>query len=230
MEREVGPRVGVRGRMHPIQEDVDVNAYIERTPKTNEQLEREKSSSSWEYTFWVAVVIGVVIILLLLVLWFVFKKDDTPEVQKHVHPPEQQRKPQQQAEQVRRPQEEPHEGKEQNMADDARANLNRRGRRNIGPVPNEYPDNPSVFGIIPDKNSTASTGSQPGSSQSNSQVPPPNNVAQVVQPGAPQQTQQNASKPNQNEEHASDFEKNNLPDFQVSVVTNRLVSNLGMTE
>jgi len=99
-DREVGPRIGgresYRGRQSQRSEsnqsakqtddDLDINAYIERTPKTNEQLDREKTSGGWEYSFWIVVIIGVVVVLLILIIWFVFKKDDNVELQRQMQP------------------------------------------------------------------------------------------------------------------------------------------------
>jgi hypothetical protein len=168
MDREVGPRVGNRTRVERnYDEDVDVSAYIERTPKTNEQVNREKSSAGWEYSFWTVVIIGVVIILLVLVIWFVFKKDDAPELQKAIQPghaPNHRQNAGHSQQQPQQPhntghaQQQPHntgQNSGQNpgqprgdegMAVDARANLlNRKTvKRNIGPVPGEIPDNPVV--------------------------------------------------------------------------------------
>ncbi len=74
--REIGPRV--RGSYNAPQDDVDIQAFIERTPKTNEQLTREKPDSTWEYNVWMIVIIGVIVLLLALLLWFIFKKDIGP--------------------------------------------------------------------------------------------------------------------------------------------------------
>ena len=168
MDREVGPRVGGRSRVERnYDEDVDVSAYIERTPKTNEQVNREKSSAGWEYSFWTIVIIGVVIILLVLVIWFVLKKDDAPELQKAIQPGHAQGHKQSgqghaqghgQGQQPGQSQPGQHQNNNNNqnqhsqpgqsedgMAVDARANLNKKStKRNIGPVPGEIPDNPVV--------------------------------------------------------------------------------------
>lgn len=214
MSRDIGPRVG--GRFHSTRQnaeednDVDVNAYIERTPKTNEQMNREKSSSNWEYNFWTVVVIGVIIVLLILVIWFIFKKDETAELQQHTRPPpyqghhagqqgqhqgQNQGHHQAQHQQDAKPNP-PISNNEVDMAADVRANLTNKKqvKRNIGPVPNEVPDNPAVVGIV----STVVQTSQPGSTTDQ-----PKNV----------------------EEHAE-----LIPDVQIPLITNRLVTNLGLAE
>lgn len=225
MERDIGPRVG--GRFNAARQsnvnadDVDVNAYIERTPKTNEQFDREKTNAGWEYSFWVIVIIGIVIVLLVLVIWFMFKKDETVELQRQIQPPpgyprqqQQQHNPNKNPNDVAQKSENgvPEVNNDDNMAADARANLNnKKTRRNIGPVPGEIPDNPAVVDIVPNPpthtgttaSPASSVGSQLGASTQSSCV---TESCKQVDPIDP------------------------LPESQVPLITNRLIANLGLTE
>jgi flagellar biosynthesis/type III secretory pathway M-ring protein FliF/YscJ len=115
LDRDIGPRVGMRNMAQPKMDDLDVNAYIERTPKTNEQVSREKSGSSWEYNFWTIVIVGVIIVLLVLVIWFMYKKDDNTELQKQVQPKQPPANQKQQPAQMQKVEDE--------MASDIRNNL-----------------------------------------------------------------------------------------------------------
>lgn len=229
MERDIGPRVlgrGMRGergsnaQVRDMGDDVDINAYIERTPKTNEQINRENSSAGWEYNFWVIVIIGIVILLLVLVIWFMFKKDDTVELQRQLHPHpggqymqrplnQNQQNVNQQPAQFAGQQAE--SNKDDGMAADVRANLSKKSsgvRRSIGPVPGECLDNPAVVGIV----------TNPPSEQS-PQVQQEVVTQPATQPGAPAQPQY----------HTETNEQNCLlPDIQVPLVTDRLISNLGL--
>jgi cytoskeletal protein RodZ len=222
-EREVNPRIGgrtdnyrdqyVRERNHPS-DDLDINAYIERTPKTNEQTNREKSSTGWEYSFWMVVIIGIIVILIILVIWFMFKKDDNTELQKQIHPhrhvskqqpnqqqPNQQQPNQQQPNQQQQEQQCKNDDHE-DMDDQARANLAKKKtvKKNIGPVPGEIPDNPSVVGIIPQT--------------AKNDVIPPVKAESVVS---------NTTTPVVNTAQVDA-----LPDIQANAIFNRLTTNLGL--
>lgn len=151
-QREIDPRVGnsYSNRL-PVQQvdESDIQAFIERTPKTNEQVNREKSNTGWEYSMWMIVIIGIVIVLLVLVLWFIFKKDEVNEVQRQSQPKPQPQP--QQSQQQTRPQteEKPDDTQSEKLAQEARDNLakKRTAKRDIGHVPGIIPDNPNVVGI-----------------------------------------------------------------------------------
>ena len=139
---------------------------------TNEQMNREKSNAGWEYSFWVIVIVGVVVVLLILIVWFMFKKDENVELQRQVYPypgGHPGGHPGHNPHYRPAPKPDPHAGQDkkdsvqtgaqpsdkkdehEDMDDQARANLMKKksGKRNIGPVPGEIPDNPGVVGIIP---------------------------------------------------------------------------------
>lgn len=145
-QREIGPRVGNSFSNHQ-ENDVDIQAFIERTPKTNEQMNREKVNSSWEYSVWMIVIIGIVIVLLVLVLWFIFKKDEVTDVQKHIQL--QQPKPPHPSPPQKQEEKKNEELHDEKLMQDARDNLTKKKipKRDIGPVPGIIPDNPAVVGI-----------------------------------------------------------------------------------
>jgi len=208
-QREIGPRVGGYGQRSQQPDDVDIQAFIERTPKTNEQTNREKTNTGWEYSFWVIVIIGIVIVLLILVVWFIFKKEEVTEVQRQIQPgggrPHQQvQQPKQQPE--GQPKQQPEgqsaeENQEEKLARETRENLTKKkvGKRDIGMVPGIMPDNPSVLGM------------------KEGEVPKP----EVAKPESPVVK----SEPAKPEPQVPD----NLPDIQSTSVMSRLVSNFGLT-
>jgi len=149
--REIGPRVGNTYPSRQQPDDIDIQAFIERTPKTNEQVSREKTNTGWEYSIWMIVIIGVVIVLLVLVLWFIFKKDEVTELQRQIQPakpqPQQQQRPA--TEEKEKKKEETDDSQSEKLAQEARDNLAKKkvAKRDIGPVPGIIPDNPNVVGI-----------------------------------------------------------------------------------
>jgi cytoskeletal protein RodZ len=199
-QREIGPRVG-NSYANQSEHDVDIQAFIERTPKTNEQINREKSSSNWEYSIWMIVIIGVVIILLILVLWFIFKKDEVTEIQKQIQPTAKQHPPQQQQQQHHVPKTDEKKNPEredlqdEKLCQDARDNLSKKkiSKRDIGPVPGIIPDNPAVVGIKEVVHEQPVEQKQP--------------ISKPVETNVPE----------------------NLPEIQSTSVLNRLTTNFGLT-
>jgi hypothetical protein len=218
-QREIGPRVGGYGQRSQQPDDVDIQAFIERTPKTNEQTNREKTNTGWEYSFWVIVIIGVVIVLLILVVWFIFKKEEVTEVQRqiqpgggrpHQHQPHQQQQQQPKQQPEGQPKQQPEgqsaeENQEEKLARETRENLTKKkvGKRDIGMVPGIMPDNPSVLGM------------------KEGEVPKPEPSVPAAKPESPVVK----SEPAKPEPQVPD----NLPDIQSTSVMSRLVSNFGLT-
>lgn len=150
-QREVGPRVG-NSYSNRTDNDVDIQAFIERTPKTNEQINREKANTGWEYSVWMIVIIGIVIVLLVLVLWFLFKKDEITEVQKQSQPAPRIHQEKPKAEPKKeddKKKEDADDLQDEKLSQEARDSLAKKkvSKREIGPVPGIIPDNPSVVGL-----------------------------------------------------------------------------------
>jgi hypothetical protein len=221
-QREIGPRVGGYGQRAQPSDDVDIQAFIERTPKTNEQTNREKTNTGWEYSFWVIVIIGIVIVLLILVVWFIFKKEEVTEVQRQIQPgggrphqqvqqqkqqPEGHHSQQSQPQPQPQPQQSAEENQEEKLARETRDNLTKKkvGKRDIGMVPGIIPDNPSVLGM------KEGEPPKPESSTPAAKLEPAVPIAKVE-----------TAKP---EQQIPD----NLPDIQSTSVMSRLVSNFGLT-
>ncbi len=224
-QREIGPRVGNTYSNRP-QDEVDIQAFIERTPQTNEQVAREKANSTWEYSVWMVVIIAVVIILLILVLWFLFKKDEANEVQKQCipHPRmqhQQQTQPQQQQsqQQLQQPKPENDEMQDEKLAQAARDSLTKKkvSKKEIGPVPGILPDNPSVVGV---KEHASVEQSRPSIEQ------PQSSTQQSPTTQTVPSTQQ--SQPSTQQSPTIQTVPDTLPDIQSTAVLNRLVANFNL--
>lgn len=213
-QREIGPRVGGYSQRPQQSDDLDIQAFIERTPKTNEQTNREKTSTGWEYSFWVIVIIGIVIVLLILVVWFIFKKEEVTEIQRQIQPGVGRPYPQPQHQQKQQPDgnhpqpQHPsvEENQEDKLARETRENLSKKKvcKRDIGMVPGVMPDNPSVLGM------------------KEGEVSKTEPVVPTVKPESPVVK----SEPAKPEPEPS--VPDNLPDIQSTSVMSRLVSNFGL--
>ena len=221
-EREVGPRIGIPKHYSQTSNNVDninFNDYIERTPRTIEQTNREKNSASWDYNIWFIAAIVFVVVLIIIIIWYVFKKDETTELQKQLQPckppnhpqqgqqqqnpsQSQQSQSQSQQSQSQSQQQNPQKDNHEEMDDEARSNLlKKKNKKNIGPVPGEIPDNPLVVGIEAKPKLTS--------------------IPEEEKAPVKEVTHKDTS-------HIDTSHIDALPDIQVPLVTNRLISNLGL--
>ncbi len=216
--REINPRVGnYNNAQQP--DDNDLEAFMKRSPQTQEQTRYEKTSSGWEYSAWMIIIIGIVIVLLVLVIWFIFKKDETTELQRQIQPnPYQHAAARNQPKQdvkidIKHPEQEDKsdkpdnaESSEEKLAREARDALNKKKfiKKEIGPVPGIMPDNPLVVGVKPDKVELVSN------------TPPQNHEPQPAQQSQPVQQSQPL------------LPSDNLSEINTPSVVTRMMSNFGL--
>jgi len=225
--REVNPRVGNYSNQQQL-DDAELQSFIERTPQTKEQMRYEKDSSGWEYSAWMIIIIGIVIVLLVLLLWFIFKKDEVTELQRQIQPNPNlnttMRRPQQPTE--NKPTEnkptdtESQETPEEKLAREAREALAKKKvvKRDIGPVPGIFPDNPSVVGIKDTHNLLT-------------QKPQENLITeptQLNQPNKPQTVNLPSNNNSTTNNTPNNLPGDNLSEINTPAVVNRMMLNFGL--